>query len=74
MEIEGVEPRPQVAAFLLVPDERRAVIAEVTGEWGHVVRRVGEPQHMVPDEVAGRLVTEPLIVVVGRDNGGVVRG
>ena len=53
MEVEGVEPGPQVAAFLAVPDEGRAVVAQVPGEGNHVVGGVGEPQHVFPDKLTG---------------------
>ena len=32
VEVERVEPGAQVAALLFVPDERRAVVAEIAGE------------------------------------------
>ena len=69
MEVEGVETGAQVAAFLFVPDKGRAVVAEVAGEGCHVVRGVGEAEHMVADEVAGGLVTEQAIVIGGCDDG-----
>ena len=50
VEVEGVEAGAQVAAFFLVPDEGRAVVAEVAGEGGHVVGGVGEAEDVVADE------------------------
>ena len=49
MEVEGVEAGPQVPALLFVPGERRARVAEVAGERGHVVGGVGEPEDVVAD-------------------------
>ena len=42
VEVECVEAGTQVAAFLFVPHEERALTAQVAGEWGHVVGGVGE--------------------------------
>ena len=69
VEVEGVEAGAQVAAFFFVPDEGRAVVAEVAGEWGHVVGRVGEAEDVVAHEVAGGGVAEDTVVVGGRDDG-----
>ena len=69
MEVEGVEAGAQVAAFLFVPDEGRAVVAEVSGEGGQVVGGVGEAQDVVADEFAGGRVSELPVVVVGCDDG-----
>ena len=41
VEVEGVEAGTQVAAFLLVPDEGRTVVAKIAGEGHHVVGGVG---------------------------------
>ena len=54
VEVEGVEAGAQVAALFFVPDEGRAVVAEVEGEGGHVVGGVGEAQDVVADKGAGR--------------------
>ena len=69
MEVEGVEPGAQVTALLLVPDEGRTPIAEVAGEWRHVVGGVGEAQHVVADQIAGGRSAELPVVVLGRDDG-----
>ena len=49
LEVEGVEAGAQVAALFIVPDEGRAVVAEVAGEGGHVVGGVGEAEDVVAD-------------------------
>ena len=49
MEIEGVEAGAQMAALLIIPDERRAITAKVAGEWDHIVCGIGEPKHVVRD-------------------------
>ena len=49
VEVEGVEAGAQVAALFFVPDEGRAVAAEVAGEGGHVVGGVGEAEDVVAD-------------------------
>ena len=69
MEVEGVEAGAQVAALLVVPDEGRAVVAEVAGEGGHVVGGVGEAQDVVAHEVTGGCVAEGAVVVGGGDDG-----
>jgi len=69
VEVEGVEAGAQVAAFFFVPDEGRAVVAEVAGEGGHVVGGVGEAENVVADEVGDGGGAEIAIVVSGRDNG-----
>ncbi len=53
VEVERVEAGAQVAAFLFVPDEGLAVVAEVAGEGGHVVSGIGEAEHVVADEGDG---------------------
>ena len=68
VKVEGVEAGAQVAALLLVPDEGRAVVAEVAGEGRHVVGAVGEAQDVVAHERAGRRVVELAVVVGGRDD------
>ena len=68
VEVEGVEAGPEVPALLLVPGERRARVAEVAGEGGHVVGGVGEPEDVVPDQLAGGRVSELPVVVVERDD------
>ena len=69
VEVERVEPGAQVAALLFVPDERRAVIAEVAGERRHVVGGVGEAEHVIADQLPRRHRAEPAVVGVGRDDG-----
>ena len=69
VEVEGVEAGAQVAALFFVPDEGRAVVAEVAGEGGHVVGGVGEAEDVVANEVAGGGVAEGA-AVVGRGNDG----
>ena len=69
MEVEGVEAGAQVAALFFVPDEGRAVVAEVAGEGGHVVGGVGEAEDLVAHEVAGGGVSESAVVVGGGDDG-----
>ena len=69
VEVEGVKAGAQVAAFFFVPDEGRAVVAEVAGEGGHVVGGVGEAQDVVADEVAGGGGPEFAVVVGGGDDG-----
>ena len=54
VEVEGVEAGAQVAALFFVPDEGRAVVAEVAGEGGHVVGGVGEAEDVIADESCGR--------------------
>ena len=68
VEVEGVEAGAQVAAFFFVPDEGRAVVAEVAGEGGHVVGGVGEAEDVVADEVAGGGAAEGAVVVGGSDD------
>ena len=58
-----------MAAFLLVPDEGWAVVAEVAGEGFHVAGGVGEAEYVVADEFAGGRVSELPVVVVGCDDG-----
>ena len=41
-----------------VPDERWVVVAEVTGEGRHVVRGVGEAQHVFAEQFAGGRITK----------------
>ena len=65
VEVEGVEAGAQVAALLIVPDEGRAVVAEVAGEGGHVVGGVGEAEDVGADEVAGGGGAEGAVVVGG---------
>ena len=69
MEVEGVEAGAEVAAFLFVPDEGLAVVAEVAGEGGHVVGGVREAEDVVADEVAGGRRAEGAVVVGGGDDG-----
>ena len=69
VEVEGVEAGAQVAALFFVPDEGRAVVAEVAGEGDHVVGGVGEAEDVVADEVAGGGVAEGAVVVGGCDDG-----
>ena len=69
VEVEGIEAGAQVAAFFFVPDEGRAVVAEVAGEGGHVVGGVGEAEDVVADEVAGGGGAEGAVVASGRDDG-----
>ena len=68
-KVQRVEARPQVAALLLVPGERRPVVPEIAGERRHVVGRVRQPQHVVADEFARRRLAETPVVVVRRDDG-----
>ena len=63
VEVEGVEAGAQVAALFFVPDEGRAVVAEVAGEGGHVVGSVGEAEDVIADESAGGGVAERAVVV-----------
>ena len=58
-----------MAAFFFVPDEGRAVAAEVAGEGCHVVRGVREAEDMIADEVAGGLVSDLAVVISGCDDG-----
>ena len=53
VEVEGVEAGAQMAALFFVPDEGRAIVAEVAGEGGDVVGGVGEAEDVVADEGAG---------------------
>ena len=69
VEVEGVEAGAQVAAFFFVPDEGRAVVAEVAGEGGHVVGGVGEAEDVVADEVTGGGGAEGSVVVGGGNDG-----
>ena len=69
VEVEGVEPRPQVAALLIVPYEGRAIVSQVPGEGLHVVGRVRQPEHVVADDLAGGRVAETPVVVLGRNDG-----
>ena len=69
VEVEGVEAGAQVAALFIVPDEGRAVVAEVAGEGGHVVGGVGEAEDVVANEVAGGGVAEGAVVVGGAMTG-----
>ena len=69
VEVEGVEAGAQVAAFFFVPDEGRAVVAEVAGEEGHVVGGVGEAEDVVADEGAGGGGAEGAVVVGEGDDG-----
>ena len=73
MEVEGVEAGAQVAALFFVPDEGRAVVAEVAGEGGDVVGSVGEAEDVVADEAAGGGVAEVAVVVGGGDDREVAR-
>ena len=68
VEVEGVEAGAQVAAFFFVPDEGRAVVAEVAGEGGHVVGGVGEAEDVVADEVASGGVAEGAVVASVSDD------
>ena len=68
MEVEGVEAGAQVAALFFVPDEGRAVVAEIAGEGGHVVSGVGEAEDVITDEVAGGGGAEGAFVVGGDDD------
>ena len=68
VEVEGVEAGAQVAALFFVPDEGRAVVAEIAGEGGHVVGGVGEAEDVVADESAGGGGAEGAVVVGGRDD------
>ena len=65
VEVEGVEAGAQVAALFFVPDEGRAVVAEVAGEGGDVVGGVGEAEDVVADEGAGGCGAEFVVVVAG---------
>ena len=65
VEVEGVEAGAQVAALFFVPDEGRAVVAEVAGEGGDVMGGVGEAEDVVADEGAGGGGAEGAIVVGG---------
>ena len=67
MEVEGVEAGAQVAALFFIPDERRAVVAEVAGEGCHVVGGEGESEDVVADEVASGGGVEGAVVVGGGD-------
>ena len=69
MEVEGVEAGAQVAALFFVPDEGRAVVAEVAGEGGHVAGGVGEAEDVVADEGAGGGGAEGVVVVGGGNDG-----
>ena len=69
VEVEGVEAGAQVAALFFVPDEGRAVVAEVAGEGGDVVGCVGEAEDVVADEGAGGGGAELAVVVGGGDDG-----
>ena len=69
MEVEGVQPGPEVAAFLLVPDKGRAVVAQVASEGDHVVGSVGEPEHVVTDDFTGGLNPEFPVVGLFSDDG-----
>ena len=69
VEVEGVEAGAQVAALFIVPDEGRAVVAEVAGEGGHVVGGVGEAEDVVADEGAGGGGADRAVVVGGGDDG-----
>ena len=69
MKVEGVEAGAQVAALFIVPDEGRAVVAEVAGEGGHVVGGVGEAEDVIADKGAGGGGAESAVVVGGGDDG-----
>ena len=69
VEIQRVEAGAEVAALLLVPGERWAVVPEIAGERRHVVGRVRQPQHVVADEIARRRLAETPVVVLRRDDG-----
>ena len=69
VEVERVEAGAEVAAFLFVPDEGLAVVAEVAGEGGHVVGGVREAEDVVADEIAGGCRAEGVVVVGGGDDG-----
>ena len=58
-----------MATFFFVPDEGRAVVSEITGEGGHVVGGVSEPEYMVTDEFTGSRISETPVVIVGLDDG-----
>ena len=73
VEVERVEAGAQVAAFFFVPDEGRAVVAEVPGEGGHIMGGVSEAEHVVADEVAGGCLAECAVVVGWGDDGQVAR-
>ena len=62
VEVEGVQAGAEVAAVFFVPGEGWAVVAEVAGEGGHVVRGVGEAQDVVADEVGGGVVAEAAVI------------
>ena len=74
VEVERVEAGAEVAAFLFVPDEGLAVVAEVASEGGHVVGGVGEAEDVVADEVAGGRRAEGAVVVCGGDEGELLDG
>ena len=69
VEVERVKSGAQVAAFLFVPDEGRAVVAEVFGEGLHIVGGIRETEHVLADEVAGGCRAECAVVVGGGDDG-----
>ena len=50
VEVEGVEAGSEVAAGFLVPGEGWAVVAEVAGEGGEVVRGVGGAEAMFGEQ------------------------
>ncbi len=55
VEVEGVEAGSEVAAGFLVPGEGCAVVAEVAGEGGEVVRGVGGPRLCLENKVGNLL-------------------
>ena len=50
VDVEGVEAGSEVAAGFLVPGEGWAVVAEVAGEGGEVVRGVGGAEAMFGEQ------------------------
>ena len=76
MKEDGVEHGTQPQAAVLVPAEGRSnlagfiQIAQVSGERGHVVGGVGQFQHHLAHNLAGRLRAEvDGIVAIQRDDG-----
>ena len=69
VKIERVKAGAEVAAaFLLIPDEGLAIIAQVAGEWSQVVGGIGKAKHMIADEVAGSPHAEGAVVTIRGDD------
>lgn len=59
VEVRGVQLGSDLEAAVLVPDERRFLVAEVAGEGDHLVGGVGEFEDSVADPGVGGAVSQP---------------